>query len=410
MAYVYEKIPYSRTYRLVHPLGEYINTIGGTFTAFSNKQGVSNPVWQKQIAAKTNATTPYVLQKRVYSPGNGYAVATWSVYGPPTPYSWRKNVCYAQGSILAPYLSGVPSRDPAIVEQCEVAARSDFLGKIRDMRSPFKGPVFLKELRETMRMIKNPMDSLYKGIRDYVSTNRRRRRQIHRNPTILSDSYLEYTYGWQPLLSDVKSGLETYNRLIGRAQVHPVRARHEMSGPPALSTGMAYAGTWIQLSWTRKRVFEVTCVVGGALKDQLTTGPSASRALDLCAFRMDEFIPTVWECIPYSFLVDYFTNVGSVVNGWFTQTSDLAWVFQGTSEDRVALVAPGTFYGNPPTGSYRWLGTVGGFSEARYSEFSYRRTVPVFGLSNNLAFTTSTLSSRQWVNTILLGLNKLRVI
>jgi hypothetical protein len=29
-----------------------------------------------------------------------------------------------------------------------------------------------------------------------------------------------------------------------------------------------------------------------------------------------EFVPTVWELIPYSFLVDYFTNIGGILSSW----------------------------------------------------------------------------------------------
>jgi hypothetical protein len=39
----------------------------------------------------------------------------------------------------------------------------------------------------------------------------------------------------------------------------------------------------------------------------------------------EDLIPTAWELIPYSFLIDYFTNIGDVLEGWSVHQSDLGW-------------------------------------------------------------------------------------
>ena len=41
-----------------------------------------------------------------------------------------------------------------------------------------------------------------------------------------------------------------------------------------------------------------------------------------------DIIPTAWELIPYSFLVDYFTNIGDVLNSWSVRKGDIAWCNQ----------------------------------------------------------------------------------
>lgn len=44
---------------------------------------------------------------------------------------------------------------------------------------------------------------------------------------------------------------------------------------------------------------------------------------------IQEFVPTVWELIPYSFVVDYFTNIGDVVN--YAYSANLNWVYKSAS-------------------------------------------------------------------------------
>jgi hypothetical protein len=41
--------------------------------------------------------------------------------------------------------------------------------------------------------------------------------------------------------------------------------------------------------------------------------------------RVRDFAPALWEWIPYSFLVDYFTNIGDLIEAAAFPKSDIAW-------------------------------------------------------------------------------------
>jgi len=43
-------------------------------------------------------------------------------------------------------------------------------------------------------------------------------------------------------------------------------------------------------------------------------------------FRPEEFVPTAWELIPYSFVVDYFTNVNDIINAWAYRSAGIEWL------------------------------------------------------------------------------------
>jgi hypothetical protein len=55
--------------------------------------------------------------------------------------------------------------------------------------------------------------------------------------------------------------------------------------------------------------------------------PKDPKEMDpaLFGFSPEQFLPTAWELLPYSFLIDYFTNIGDIIYGWSTLTADLAW-------------------------------------------------------------------------------------
>jgi len=39
-----------------------------------------------------------------------------------------------------------------------------------------------------------------------------------------------------------------------------------------------------------------------------------------------EALPVVWELIPYSFLVDYFSNIGQIIDSYSTQLGGVMWI------------------------------------------------------------------------------------
>jgi hypothetical protein len=57
----------------------------------------------------------------------------------------------------------------------------------------------------------------------------------------------------------------------------------------------------------------------------------------LFGFRWGELVPTAWELIPYSFLVDYFTNIGDVIDGYLARTTKMAWLAKTVRKESRAI-------------------------------------------------------------------------
>jgi hypothetical protein len=77
----------------------------------------------------------------------------------------------------------------------------------------------------------------------------------------------------------------------------------------------------------------------GAVKAQAAT--TASDRLARFGFTPSEFIPTAWEILPWSFLVDYFLNIGDLLSASVTDTSNVAWV----NRSRVTKVIKTNYFG-----------------------------------------------------------------
>jgi hypothetical protein len=173
-------------------------------------------------------------------------------------------------------------------------------------------------------MIRNPAKALRSGFDDFFTTLRRRRKgsKNHRR-RVLSETWLEYQYGWRPLVSDLEGGLDALSRFAQK----PIRfksvsgsGRDERDHSPApleVDSG--------RILYTVNRKYHTigTARYWGVV--ELQTGGSTSVPGNL-GFRLDRFVPSLWELIPYSFIVDYFSNVGDIISSWAFGMSQVRWV------------------------------------------------------------------------------------
>lgn len=182
-----------------------------------------------------------------------------------------------------------------------------------------QGLPFIAELRQCIEMVRNPLSFL-----KHFSVPRR-----HRNKTLgelanlkrsAGDGILLYKYGWKPLISDlyafanIVSGLSgnyaSYQQLAGRGFVGRVNKQisARASSEPVLPN------QYDEALFSR---IKTKATLKGSLWYKI--GPSP-QVMTKCQYLMSslgltpgDIVSTIWELVPYSFVVDWFIPVGDTL-------------------------------------------------------------------------------------------------
>jgi len=117
------------------------------------------------------------------------------------------------------------------------------------------------------------------------------------------DQFLEFHFGWVPLAQDIHSAMETISKPdFGKRKVFASGTSHDHW----IDRSRDEAGGGLQLStWTRKAAWK--CKAGAVVR---VNNPNAYLASQLGLVNP---FSIAWEAVPFSFVVDWFGNVGQIL-------------------------------------------------------------------------------------------------
>jgi hypothetical protein len=314
-------------------------------------QGIKNPRWKQMVAAHQNAGTPMIGRKTVIEFVPCRMSATAFTNSQCLPQHRFKVV--ANGVIGGvPALSNLGS--PISSTSAANDAAGAWYGSIRNAMSTFKGSVAAAEATDARRMM---YDRASKMLYMIPAFQRRLNYRWLRSRTkrgklkTLSNSWLELQFGWLPLASDIKSAVEALNNPT------PMTKRVRGFGDSGKQDAPVFTGydlyTLVTAQYTIKRTSQVSVRYLGEV--QCRTNPLGSRLQDF-GLGVREFVPTLWEVLPWSFAVDYFTNVSEILTALSYASVKVNWVNQtirqtSTWESQGYFVpSPGSTYFRPSMG------------------------------------------------------------
>jgi hypothetical protein len=257
-------------------------------------------------------------------------------------------------------------------------ALSVFVRKLRKAQSSAVGGEFMKDLSHTITSWHRVAKLVTSGLGRALKSQERVLAEYHRalDRTLssryrkrdtkalrkaftkrLSDNWLEANFGLASSvrdLQDIGFGLwRAYDRSLQGVPHQHVQGvafestvdSHTFSASGNSPTWPAEASVIASTQWN----IDVMVKYHGSVRIYVSNGSSQDRAPALArgvvgelGFNLSNFVPTVWECIPYSFVADYFSNIGTMLDALTFPRADVLWAEKGIR----ASVSGQTFYSN----------------------------------------------------------------
>lgn len=243
-------------------------------------------------------------------------------------------------------------------------------------------------------MIRHPALSLRRGLDKYHQTVKKRLAGIRvervRN-RVVRDTWLEYNFGWAPLIHDISDAHHelTTGRDFWLEPLKGIGKYREISGGQYTANLIGALNCRIDY----QQITETSVRYLGAVSASKHTPPSL---MDAWGFRSEDFLPTVWELIPYSFLVDYFTNIGDLVSTMSEGPVRLAWGCKTQRGERKLVQTSGSVF--KTTGNFGVAsGSCGGFMSS-YTSFARSRVFAVDVGVYDFTFKLPGFQSKKWLN------------
>lgn len=366
--------------------------------------GVPNPKWRSQIANGQNAATnldgTFDFLECDYASADLYWNSIYPCY-PPTSAIFHDHIegqlaHLSMGTNENSFWNPIGTSGTA-----DNRARIAFLKRVRQVQVGFSLPTFAGELKETIRMIRNPA----RGLRDLASNYLKRVKSSKKKNPLgwkknLSDLWLEQAFGWKPLINDIETAWDVYKNLTDKPRIVRIRGfgadefykgDWPMATFPIGNSAIRYKGFC-----NRTEVYKV--IYKGAVRAQ-ADAPKVEK-LERFGFEPLEWLPTAWELLPWSFMIDYFSNIGDVIQAECAYTSNVLWC----NRDSIRTLLYSGAIGLDDTSKYgkttvcdHYLSCSGNSSTAKHGRRSVTRTANVIVSTPSLSFEIPGRPA-QWAN------------
>jgi len=316
-------------------------------TTVGTRSGTRVPDWREKIARGQNASSDFTsnrIEILERDTGNVHMDAT-HVF---TPSSVRTETF--EGFVVRPS-DGLGHYSPA-TNVAEAAALQRILAKIRSEYQKLNSAAVVAEGLDVIRQFGAPfaaicdltnrrLNRLYLESRGLKGSTAFRKLKW---AEIVASTWLEYSFGLKPLISDSVKAAEALahwqdeadndfryrSRVVGRGTSNFTTQSEGVETLINSDIGRVY----IKARRRDSTDYRVQYVCGLGASHRADIG-SNDRLLQLLGFNPENWVPAIWEVVPWSWLIDYFSNVGQIMQAAVTSTADVKWTCKTVSYETV---------------------------------------------------------------------------
>jgi hypothetical protein len=307
-----------------------------------SRTGDRLPNWRELLMQGKDATTALTgtWESLDYTPNRHY-LQIWRRDDIPAT-CWKKlDGDVIINNFVKQIFNEAPTVDTSFVDNL---ARASFYKKVHSLTRKFQGLVFLGELQEALHMLRRPAQGLQSLAKDFLGhAGKRKRANPKKWAKDLGGLWLENAFGWQPLINDCKDAVSAWNAVTQKREptVRISSGSQKLYDTTSLLNSNERPGAYqtnVNDSQLQFRVVYAlsreTVIVRyrGAVTTQVEAPVWQNAAL--FGFRPLEFVPAAWELLPWSFLVDYFTNIGDLLDAAVTSDFQTSYVVKSVIRKR----------------------------------------------------------------------------
>lgn len=168
------------------------------------------------------------------------------------------------------------------------------------------GMVELAEIKKTVAMIRNPLVHIKDFLNEVRGSKRFKRSGITSFGDFMTSEWLRYRYGIMPALGTLE-GIRKIMTAVKRsprytARGFSTRTYSKLTGTPVINNGDPFSTQ----TMTGVKTGGITASSGVLYEYNF-------ELVDRSGFRIQDIPPTLYELVPYSFVVDWFVNLGDYI-------------------------------------------------------------------------------------------------
>lgn len=167
-------------------------------------------------------------------------------------------------------------------------------------------------------------------------------------------AYLQFRYGWRILLLEIEAAFKAMSEVFEHYANTLVRSRANDEIGGTISSTVKGSVIRTSSKYCDSGAYGLVLSFSRETRTQLIRGSSVVYyVIDEQAYRSRQlslhFAPTVWELIPFSFVADWFVNVGDWLSAYATQLPGLLWkggAFSSLIRNEVTFTVNEVYWGS----------------------------------------------------------------